>query len=77
MFQYVPPVLPADNKKPVLYTAGSEDPHFPPAAFDAMGATIGGPVQKKLFEDSHHPLMLFTTEPFSAAVHEFCLNAAK
>ena len=76
-FQYVPPTLPADNTKPVLYTAGSDDPHFPPAALDAMAASIGGPVQKKLFEDSHHQLMLFATEPFSEAVHQFCSDIIK
>jgi len=72
LFQYIPPVLPADNTKPVLYTAGSDDPHFPPAVLDAMAGTIGGPVQKKLFENSHHQLMLFETESFSDAVHGFC-----
>jgi len=74
LFQYVPPVLPAENKKPVLYTAGSEDPNFPPEIFNAMADTIGGPVHKKLFEDSHHQLMLFETQRFSEAVHEFCLE---
>jgi len=72
LFQYEPPVAPADNTKPVLYTAGAHDPHFSPAALDAMAASIGGPVTKLLFEDGHHQLMLFETEKFSNAVHEFC-----
>lgn len=72
LFQYIPAQAPADNTKPVLYTAGGHDPHFPPAALDAMAASIGGPVKKMLFEDGHHQLMLFATEDFSKAVHEFC-----
>ena len=63
---------PADNTKPVLYTAGEHDPHFPPAALDAMAGSIGGPVKKMLFKDAGHQLMLFATAEFSAAVHEFC-----
>ena len=74
IFQYVPPVLPADNTKPVFYTAGEHDPHFAPEMLDAMASNIGGPVQKKLFEGAHHQLMLFATEAFSEAVHEFCLD---
>ncbi len=74
VFQYIPPVLPADNTKPVLYTAGSDDPHFSPEALDAMAGSIGGPVQKMLFENAHHQLMLFATAAFSKAVHEFCMD---
>lgn len=74
LFQYVPPVLPADNTKPVLYTAGAHDPNFPPEAFEFLASCIGGPVTKKLFEDSHHQLMLFETEAFSDVVHEFCTD---
>ena len=74
IFQYIPPVLPADNTKPVLYTAGEHDPHFSPEMLDAMASNIGGPVKKMLFEGAHHQLMLFATEPFSEAVHEFCLD---
>lgn len=73
LFQYQPPINPADNTKPVLYTAGDQDPNFPPAAFEAITASIGGPVTKKLFKDAGHQLMLFKTAEFSDAVHEFCL----
>ena len=31
-------------------------------------------VKKMLFDDAHHQLMLFATERFSEAVHEFCLE---
>ena len=74
IFQYTPPVLPADNTKPVLYTSGERDPNFAPEMLDAMASNIGGPVKKLLFKDAHHQLMLFETERFSEAVHEFCLD---
>lgn len=74
IFQYTPPVLPADNTKPVLYTAGENDPHFPPEALDAVAGSIGGPVKKMLFKDAGHQLMLFATDEFSKAVHEFCTD---
>ena len=74
LFQYVPPVPPAENTKPVLYASGSNDPHFSPEALDVLASCIGGPVEKKLFEDAGHQLMPFETEKFSDAVHEFCLN---
>lgn len=74
IFQYIPPVLPADNTKPVLYTGGENDPHFSPEQLDVMASCIGGPVKKVLFEDGPHQLMLFATDAFSAAVHEFCLD---
>jgi len=77
LFQYIPPVLPADNTKPVFYTAGEHDPHFSPEAFEFLVSCIGGPVQKKLFKDAHHQLMLFATERFSEAVHEFCTGVIK
>lgn len=74
LFQYTPPVPPAENTKPVLYAAGSKDPHFAPEALDFVASCIGGPVKKMLFDDAHHQLMLFATERFSEAVHEFCLE---
>ena len=77
LFQYIPPVLSADNTKPVLYTAGAHDPHFSPEALDFLASCIGGPVEKKLFEGAGHQLMLFATEPFSEAVHAFCLETIK
>ncbi len=72
LFQYVPPVTPADNTKPVLYAAGENDPHFPPQALDVVAGSIGGPVEKRLFQGAGHQLMLFATEDFSDAVHAFC-----
>ena len=77
IFQYTPPILPADNAKPVLYTAGENDPHFAPEALDLMASSIGGPVKKMLFKDAGHQLMLFATAQFSEAVHEFCLDTIK
>ena len=74
IFQYVPEQLPADNAKPVLYTSGENDPHFSPEALDMMASCIGGPVKKMLFKDAGHQLMLFSTQEFSEAVHEFCLE---
>lgn len=74
MFQYTPPVLPADNTKPVLYTGGENDPHFSPEQLAFMASCIGGPVKKMLFKDGPHQLMLFSTAAFSEAVHEFCLD---
>ncbi len=74
LFQYTPPVLPVDNTKPVLYTAGENDPHFPPEVHELLASNIGGPVQKRSFKDTGHQLMLFATEAFSEAVHTFCMD---
>jgi len=74
LFQYVPAISPADNTKPVLYTAGENDPHFPPEVFELVSSSIGGPVQKKSFKDTGHQLMLFATESFSEAVQTFCID---
>lgn len=72
LFTYDPPQALADNTKPVLYTAGENDKLIPGEVLEAIAAEIGGPVQTKIFADTGHQLMLFATEAFSTAVHDFC-----
>lgn len=73
-FQYDPPKPLADNGKPVLYTVGDKDPNFPVEMVKMAAAAIGGPVEFKVFDDATHQLMLFDTERFSDAVHEWVLK---
>lgn len=72
LFQYDPPIAPADNTKPVFYTAGEKDPSFPPEIIQMAADTIGGPVEVKIFDDASHQLMLFHTADYSSAVDGFC-----
>ena len=62
----------ADNSKPVLYAAGDKDPNVTPDLIRAIAGEIGGPVSVEIFPDGPHQLMLFETEAFSTAVHDFC-----
>jgi len=71
---YVPPQLLSENVKPVLYTAGTEDPNLPPGGIELIASEIGGSVTLKKFEGAGHQLMMFNTEEYSAAVHKFCLE---
>jgi alpha-beta hydrolase superfamily lysophospholipase len=70
---YVPPQLLSENVKPIFYTAGTEDPNIPEGFIEIIVSEIGGPVTLKKFEGAGHQLMLFNTEEYSSAVHEFCL----
>ena len=72
IFQYTPPQPLADNTKPVLYAIGDNDPNITPDIVNAIAAEIGGPVTVEIFPDGAHQLMLFETEAFSTAVHDFC-----
>lgn len=72
IFDYDPPEALADNKKPVLYTMGSEDSLISEAQMTAIAGTIGGPVETQVFEGAGHQLMLFETEKFCKRVFDFC-----
>jgi pimeloyl-ACP methyl ester carboxylesterase len=74
IWNYVPPQPLIENVKPVFYTAGTEDPNIPDGAIDLLVSEIGGPVTVKTFEGAGHQLMLFNTEEYSSAVHEFCMD---
>ncbi|MCB1690467.1 MAG: alpha/beta hydrolase [Halioglobus sp.] len=71
---YVPPEPLIENVKPIFYTAGTEDPNIPEGFIEILVSEIGGPVTLKKFEGAGHQLMLFNTEEYSSAVHEFCLS---
>jgi len=42
--------------------------------FEAMAASMGGPVETKIYEGIGHQLMLFHTKDYSKDVHAFCLD---
>lgn len=70
--QYDPPQPLSDNTKPVLFTAGTDDPNFPPGTVEAIAGEVGGPVSVEIFDGAHHQLMLFETEKFSTCADQFC-----
>lgn len=72
IMNYQPPIPAAENKKPILFTAGSKDPNFPPATIEAIAGEFGDSATVKIFEGAPHQLMLFETQAFSTAVDEFC-----
>ncbi|QFU75401.1 alpha/beta hydrolase [Halioglobus maricola] len=76
IMNYDPPEPLSENTKPVLFTAGTDDPNIPDGALEMIVAEVGGPVTLKMFEDAGHQLMLFHTEEYSSCVHEFCLDNA-
>jgi pimeloyl-ACP methyl ester carboxylesterase len=71
LFQFVPKIKAADNKKPIFIAAGEKDPSFPPPVMTMAAKSVAGPVDLKIFEGATHQLMLFHTAPFSVAVQEF------
>ncbi len=74
LFQYDPPAPISANTKPVLYSVGSEDPTFSPEVVKTVAEGIGGPVDFRVFEGAGHQLMLFETEKYSDAVHNWALE---
>lgn len=73
LFDYDPGQTIKDNTKPVLYAVGEKDDLCPLPATKMLIAEMGGEVTLKVFKDAPHQLMLFRTEEFSEAAHEFCL----
>lgn len=74
LFTYDPPVPASRNTKPVLVSSGARDPSFPKAVMQATADAIAGPVEFYCLEEGTHQLMLFHTETYSAAVHDWALR---
>ncbi|ALR19078.1 alpha/beta hydrolase [Sphingobium baderi] len=71
LFTYQPKIPPSENRKPILMASGAEDPVFTPDVMETTARAIAGPVTFHCFEGGKHQLMLFSTERFSALVHEW------
>lgn len=73
-FNYAPAIGVAENTKPILVTAGSEDAMFSEDRVRAMAKGISGPVDVDIVEGGSHQLLMFETSRFSDAVHGFVEN---
>ncbi len=69
--RYQPPVPVTENTKPILVISGDQDVMFPPDTITAMADAIAGPVETVILADGSHQLLMFDTERFSDAVHDF------
>jgi len=70
-FNYQPGIPVDRNNKPILVTSGSEDAMFSESRIREMAKGIAGPVEVNIVEGGSHQLLMFDTERFSTAVHEF------
>jgi pimeloyl-ACP methyl ester carboxylesterase len=60
-WNYLPPVPPGENRKPVLVTAGGDDPLMPQPYVESCFAAIGGPKELYVMPGAGHQLMLYYT----------------
>lgn len=63
-WNYVPPVPPSENRKPVLVTAGGDDPLMPGSYVRACFDAIGGPKELYVMPGAGHQLMLYYTDAY-------------
>lgn len=65
---YQPPIAPSENRKPVLVSAGAEDPLMPSTYIEDCFAEIGGPKELYLMPDAGHQLMTYYTGDYVEVV---------
>lgn len=63
-WNYVPPVPPSENRKPLLVTAGGDDPLMPRSYVESCFAAIGGPKELYVMPGAGHQLMLYYTDAY-------------
>jgi len=72
LYTYDPPVMPADNTKPILFTVGENDPIATPDTVRYVASMVGGPVQVHEHPGGVHQLMMFHTAEYSPVVADWC-----